>query len=148
MIALEGVPFELVDTAGIEPPRDDLERMAVERTEKALVEADLVLELVAPGEEALAPGTRPGRRLRIASKADLRSSGATGGDLDVSSTTGKGIGELRGLILASFGIGPPLAEGTSLVFTKRQERLLTEAVAHRLDLREACHLLLRGSAAS
>jgi tRNA modification GTPase len=45
VIAIEQVPVELVDTAGLEEPRDLLERLSIERTHRRLKEADVVLFL-------------------------------------------------------------------------------------------------------
>src|SRR5262245_52479155 len=44
-IAIEQVPVELVDTAGVEAPRDLLEQMSIERTQASLRDADVILFL-------------------------------------------------------------------------------------------------------
>src|SRR3954470_3619954 len=44
-IAIEQVPIELVDTAGVEEPRDLLEQLSMERTRTVLRDADAVLFL-------------------------------------------------------------------------------------------------------
>jgi len=145
-ISIDGVPFELVDTAGVGEPGDDLERMAIDRTRKALGEADLVLELVGPGEPPSSIGGP--RRILVAGKADLASGRPSGEALPVSGKTGLGLQELRRRILDSFGIRPTLPEGAPAIFTPRQEGLLVEAAAGRLPLEEARRRLLRGPAAS
>ncbi|MBI3858459.1 MAG: 50S ribosome-binding GTPase [Planctomycetes bacterium] len=45
VIAIEQVPVELIDTAGVETPRDALEQMSIERTRRSIGDADLVLFL-------------------------------------------------------------------------------------------------------
>lgn len=50
-INIRGVPLRLVDTAGIRETEDIVERIGVERSRKALQEADLILLLLNFGEE-------------------------------------------------------------------------------------------------
>ncbi|MFX3835103.1 GTPase, partial [Streptococcus suis] len=49
-----GVPLELIDTAGIRETEDIVEKIGVERSQKALEEADLVL-LVLDASSPLTP---------------------------------------------------------------------------------------------
>jgi tRNA modification GTPase len=44
--SLEGLPIVLLDTAGLRETKDLVEQIGIERTRKALVEADLLLELL------------------------------------------------------------------------------------------------------
>lgn len=48
LIAIEGVPLWLVDTAGVETPRDDIERQAIERARREIARADLVVVVQEP----------------------------------------------------------------------------------------------------
>lgn len=43
LIAVDGVPLWLVDTAGIQTPRSDIERQAIERARREMARADLVV---------------------------------------------------------------------------------------------------------
>jgi tRNA modification GTPase len=110
--AVDGVPFELVDTAGVEPPRDPLEAEAVARTRAALVGADLVVFVTDPdadpaAESRLRAELPDGPRLEARSK---------GGSLEA----------VRRAIREALAPGPVPDEGAPVVFTARQERLLRD----------------------
>lgn len=66
-VNVRGVPLKLIDTAGIRETEDVVEKIGVERSRKALAEADLIL-LVLNQNEAL---TEEDRRLLVAT-ADLK----------------------------------------------------------------------------
>lgn len=89
-VALGGIAFLLMDTAGLRDTRDTVEAIGVERARAALDAADILLWLGSP-EEA------PGGAVRIHNKADL---GPPDGeaDLSVSSVTGEGIDRLIALL--------------------------------------------------
>lgn len=147
-VAIEGVPFELADTAGLEEPRDEVERMAMDRARKAVDGADLVVHLVAPDDPGPVLGLADPRRLTVASKIELWPAAPPCELLPVSAKTGRGLDLLRLAVLRAFKIREPLPEGAPVVFTPRQERLLGEAAAGRLPVEEARGLLLRGPAGS
>ncbi|WP_418910767.1 tRNA uridine-5-carboxymethylaminomethyl(34) synthesis GTPase MnmE [Aerococcus viridans] len=76
-INIRGVPLKLVDTAGIRDTEDVVERIGVERSKKALKEAELVL-LLLNQSEALTAGdcellalTQDHKRIIIMNKIDL-----------------------------------------------------------------------------
>lgn len=147
LIAIDGLPVELVDTAGVDVPRDPLEALSIERTSRALGEADLVLfvfdaEAGARGGE-LAFLERLGRRpsLLLLNKVDAGSKKPLMEAFPVSAKTGEGLEELRRRILRALGIRRFPDEGAPAVFTARQERLLRGAGA---GLEEAKADLLRG----
>lgn len=52
-VQLEGIPVDLQDTAGWRDPQDDIEKLGLEKTKKAIAESDLVI-LVLDGSEPLA----------------------------------------------------------------------------------------------
>jgi tRNA modification GTPase len=53
MIDIDGIPVRLIDTAGLRDTADLVERIGVDRARAAILEADLVLWLIAPPEEGL-----------------------------------------------------------------------------------------------
>lgn len=94
-VSIVGVPFLLIDTAGLRATDDLVEAEGVERTRDSLSAADLVLWL---GDRADLPKSE--RAILIASKVDLCGTGARPqADLHVSSETGEGIDELIKLLL-------------------------------------------------
>lgn len=78
-VNVEGVPLKLIDTAGIRETEDIVEQIGVERSRKALAEADLVLLLLNNNEElgeediALLKATEESDRIIILNKMDLPS---------------------------------------------------------------------------
>ena len=76
-VNVRGVPLKLVDTAGIRETEDLVEKIGVERSRKALKEADLIL-LVLNQNEALTPAdiellisTKELKRIILLNKMDL-----------------------------------------------------------------------------
>jgi len=141
ILAIRGVPFTLVDTAGIRRARNDIEREGVQRGKEALEEADVAL-LVFDGSMPLQPedleileGPLPSCVVPVLNKSDLPRaiaadavSGKTGRDpVAVSALTGAGLDDLEGRILGAIYPVMP-GTGEAVVFTERQERLARAAL--------------------
>lgn len=135
---LRGVPIVLTDTAGLrDSTSDEVERAGMERTQRLLERADLVL-LLADG--SLPPdrtfidlhrGEAQGRTLLVLSKADLPTDPGwgplAGGGVAISAVTGLGLEELRDRIYQAIlhGVGN-LAE-TRLAINARHRACLLHA---------------------
>jgi tRNA modification GTPase len=121
--ALGGVPFLLIDTAGLRESADEVETLGIERAVASLAAADLVLWL---GDPADAPPDRT-RTILVQSKCDL-SVPARQADARVSALTGAGI---QGLIetLCSRALALLPAEG-EVAANARQRQAIAEAVVH------------------
>ena len=147
LISLEGVPVLLTDTAGVRASLDKVENMGVERTRRAMADADLIL-VVLDGSEPL---TREDEEvlaevadlphLVVLNKSDLESfsqNGRTNGlpvpVLPVSAKTGAGLDALRAAILKPFATGEAHDSGL----------LITDARHH--DLLRRTESALRSSA--
>ena len=92
-VGLGGVPFVLVDTAGLrEEGAGDIERIGIERALGELGRADIVLWL---GEE----GRGPDGALEVASRSDLGEPGKIEPDYVVSAVTGDGVEDLAAGLL-------------------------------------------------
>lgn len=149
MIHLEGVPFHLVDTAGLRETGDSVERLGIERTWAAIERSDLLLLVIdaATGKasedlaiEARVPSALP--RIVVHNKIDLAGmpallarQGATT-EVYVSAKTGAGIELLRATLLEHAGWQP----GTESVFIAR-ERHLSALLAAATYLRAAADQL-------
>ncbi|TLQ07278.1 tRNA uridine-5-carboxymethylaminomethyl(34) synthesis GTPase MnmE [Marinilactibacillus psychrotolerans] len=76
-VSVKGVPLRLIDTAGIRETEDIVERMGVERSRKALAEADLILlvfnqnEPLTEEDKLLIQATDEHHRIIILNKMDL-----------------------------------------------------------------------------
>lgn len=76
-VSAKGVPLKLIDTAGIHHTEDKVEKIGVERSQKALQQADLVLLLLdgsknlADEDKALIEETKNKKRIIILNKMDI-----------------------------------------------------------------------------
>ncbi|HEX3183884.1 MAG TPA: tRNA uridine-5-carboxymethylaminomethyl(34) synthesis GTPase MnmE [Pyrinomonadaceae bacterium] len=110
-VDLGGIPVILTDTAGVRETSDGIETLGIERTHRALSDADLVLvvldgsEEVGPADRDLLSQTAESRRLVLMNKSDLPSfkdeSGCLGvaQTINVSARTGEGLDALREAML-------------------------------------------------
>lgn len=146
-IALNGVPVELLDTAGLRDTLDEAERMGVERSREAMADADAVLLVMdATQPPHTAAGTldllrsRPvivvenkidlltdrGQRVDPSSTATLSPDDAQWRRVRVSARTGEGVGELREAVLA-LAQGGSHAAGSATLTNLRQRDAVERA---------------------
>lgn len=137
-VSIEGIPVELVDTAGLRDATDEAETIGITKSREAMAEADLVLlvldataELHPEDEAAIA--AHSARPLLIAlNKHDLRPDAALPHHehttIPTSALTGEGLAELRGAILKLITTGAPSAE-TALLTNLRQQQAVAASVA-------------------
>ena len=140
-VSIEGVPVHLIDTAGLREASDEIERIGIERTWRAIEGAGAALFI----SEAGAPEDEEDRRLRarlpasmpvahILNKIDLTgeapadSSDAGEATLRLSAKTGAGVEALRAWLLQVAG-WKPHGEGLFMA-RERHLRALEEAGGH------------------
>ncbi|MBV8878617.1 MAG: 50S ribosome-binding GTPase, partial [Planctomycetaceae bacterium] len=151
VVAIDQVPFELIDTAGVDAPRDLLEQLSLERTQRALKDADIVLFVFDAEAGAQGPELRfleslgHRRTILLVNKIDAGNKKPLLEALPVSAKTGQGLDELRRRLLRSLGAGARPAPGEAVVFTARQERILSRAAAGALAPEAARAELFHGS---
>jgi len=151
ILAIEQVPVELVDTAGVEEPRDLLEQLAIERTRTMLRDADVVLFLFDAEAGASGPELRflealgHRRMILLVNKIDAGCKKPLLEALPVSARTGQGLDDVRRRLLRSIGVVPRHVPGEAVVFTSRQERILGRVVAGGLAPEAAKTELFRGA---
>ena len=113
-VSFDGLPFLLIDTAGLRESGDEVEAIGVSRARTSADAADLILWLGPPGEA-------PPNAIRLHSKADLGAAVAPV-DLSVSATTGEGLDSLvRLLVLRSAKLLPK--EGEVALNARHREAL-------------------------
>jgi tRNA modification GTPase len=119
LINLQGVPVLLTDTAGVRDSSDPIELLGVERTRRAIADADLVVVVVdgtksiGADEEEIFSELVEDEYLIALNKSDLasfqgmqlRESDKTLKCLAVSAKTGAGLDELHRAILSNFSAG-------------------------------------------
>ena len=136
-IQIEGVPLVLVDTAGLRRSSDIVERLGIERTQRELERADVVIAIFEAGQgkdelENLPAGVA---RIEVYNKVDLAPAFAAPGEaLAVSAKTGAGLQRLREAILEAAG----WSSSGEPVFLAR-ERHLRALQSARAHLQAATH---------
>lgn len=136
-IDLGGIPVILTDTAGLREATDGIESLGIERTHRALGEADLVL-VVLDGADELGPSDRDllshtaqSRRLVVMNKSDLSLFGAATGcagvpqAINVSARTGAGLSNLRAAIMEILN-SSGVEDGGLLITNARHHDLLCQ----------------------
>lgn len=133
--AFDGIPFVLIDTAGLRESDDAIESIGVERARASADMADLVVWLGRPGDA-------PDKAIRIQSKCDLEPADSRA-DLSVSATTGEGLEALiRMLIRYSATLLPMEGE---VALNARHRALLMETVGALGDIETADLLIVAES---
>jgi tRNA modification GTPase len=130
-IQIQGVPLTLVDTAGLHDAGDAIEQLGIERTQRELGHADLVLMVEEAGNASpQLPGIRSEvQRIVVYNKIDLAPQfHAPPGAVSVSAKTGEGLEALRAAILAAAGWS---STGESIFLAReRHLRALEKARGH------------------
>ncbi len=132
--SFDGIPVELIDTAGIRVSSNVIESEGVERSWQALASADCALVVVDLSEGAAGSDIELWQRtleacpaLLVGNKQDLEERYLGQRPMvRVSAKTGEGVSELRAKILDQAAPGLEGMHEESLVTNIRQERLLRE----------------------
>jgi len=126
--AIGGIPFLIVDTAGLRESGDEIEAIGIDRAKQSIATADIVLWL---DEVDSCPD--PDRSIIISAKADLdRVNRSTGGSISLSAMTGEGMDNLIALLTDRAQTLLP-SEG-ELAINERHRKILADCLGH---LREA-----------
>jgi tRNA modification GTPase len=138
---IEGIPIRFVDTAGIRTGQDLVETLGIERSYRAIADADVtlvVLDLsqpVEPDDLALINRARgQGRYILVGNKCDLPRAAEPPEDfVAVSAVTGQGLDQLRG------DIAPAAAheQDSGFITSIRHEQLLRESLEALAQARKA-----------
>lgn len=130
IIQVHGIPLRLVDTAGLREAGDDIERVGIQRTERELDRADLVIEVVdaslpASAVQRLAlPDSIAKRRILVLNKADLGiyvDWKVETNAIPLSCVTGNGIEALRDAIREIIAHAGPLAADHPVAINARHK---------------------------
>ena len=145
-ISLDGIPLELVDTAGLREGLEEAEQMGIARSREALADAALVLVVLDATqplndeEQALVTAVEGRPALVVANKCDLLEGDAAPDirgvpALRTSALTGEGIQELRERILALATGGAASEPG--MLTSLRHHQAITTALAALQDAEQA-----------
>ncbi len=130
--SLDGIPVKFVDTAGIRQGRDLVENLGIERSYRAMADADLTLVIVdlstpldAQDQELIRRAREQGKSLVAGNKADLPRRADAG--LPVSALTGEGMPELKRRVVETLAPRGRLEQDGGFITSLRHEHLLKES---------------------
>lgn len=137
-----GVPLKLLDTAGIRETSDLVEKIGVERSKRAIDEAELIIlvrDLSRPQDEedaALFELTKDKKRIVVANKSDIKIEDADG-LIEISAKTGEGMDRLSEEIKKLYNLGMLEDEQETVVTNLRHISSLVGAKEAALRARDA-----------
>lgn len=109
-VNFDGVPLVLLDTAGIHETEDVVEKIGVERSKKAIEEAELVILMLDLSrslddeDSKLLEITKDKKRIIVANKSDIKAV-AVEDAIEISVKTGDGIEDLAAQIRSLYNLG-------------------------------------------
>lgn len=121
-VIIDGVKFNLSDTAGIRENAGEIESIGIERALRTLKGADVVVCVSETGDFSAADGVDGGRLIRVFSMSDKH---FPHGDYDIalSSVTGEGIDKFKRL-LSEKALGGAPVDGAFIVEERHYRALL------------------------
>jgi tRNA modification GTPase len=145
-VSLEGIPVELIDTAGLRDSKDEAESIGIAKSREAMADADVVLLVVDATaqiheEDEAAIAALAGRPHLIAvNKNDLATASLSKRYpypiLETSALTGAGVSELRHAILSLLTKEASITE-TTLLTNLRQQHAVSATLAPLARTQEA-----------
>ena len=124
---MDGIPVRLFDTAGLREGEDEIEREGIERSEKMMADADLVLYVLDGGEKE--SEEKRAKTIYVHSKSDLTPSDG----LSFSSLTGEGIGEVVEEVVKYLTSSAVTPAGVPVIESARQKEKIDETIAALRD---------------
>ncbi len=126
-LTLRGIPFRVVDTAGLRESSEPLEVEGMRRTRRHMEQADVALRVL----DASAwndPGDAPPREIRVLNKIDLWSRGEfPAGAVPVCCLDGRGLDDLVGAIIARTDLAALGRSGETVAINARHQNCLRTA---------------------
>lgn len=139
-IQINGVPVNIIDTAGLRESADEIESIGIQRTWEAVEQADLLLFILeadkglTPDDMALIVRFPPNRpQLFVYNKMDLANDycgPAITTDVYVSAKTGTGLAELKQSLLSAAGWRPV---GEDILMARQRHLVALKVAAAHLD---------------
>ncbi len=152
-IILDSVPVHIIDTAGLRETEDIVEKIGIERSHKAVKDADVALIMIDP-QEGLNKKTRDIlhtlpeklKKIEVHNKIDLYGQSATRSDtqhsdsgaqtiISLSAKTGEGLPLLKQALLQAVGWQ---GEEEGLFLARSRHLNALKEIRHELELAAAC----------
>lgn len=128
-IEIDGVKYNLIDTAGIRECAGEIESIGIERAKSATLSADVVLSVSDGSGEAALPDGITGAVIKVFNKSDIKKPQGVF-DITVSAKTGAGLNKLKQKI-AENGVGELSADSAYIV--EERHYLALERCAEALN---------------
>lgn len=155
LLNIDGVPVLLTDTAGMRDSNDPVEYLGIERTRRAIADADLILFVLdgsqppTDEDEAIFTDIAESKYLIVLNKSDLESFnelicagiGDTSKRLGLSAKTGEGLDALRAAIMEPFEGGSATESGFLITNARHFDLLRRSSDA----LRSSKSLVMQGA---
>jgi tRNA modification GTPase len=145
--SVDGIPVRFVDTAGIRAGQDVVEKLGIERSYRAMADADLTVVVVDSSvpeqqddHDLICRAAEQGKYLIAANKCDLASCAKASAALAVSALTGEGIAVLRSAIISALAPCGRLEQEGGFITSLRHEQLLKESREALAQARQAAGL--------
>jgi tRNA modification GTPase len=149
-ISLEGIPVELIDTAGLRhhaEPLDEAEAIGITKSREAMAEADVILLVLDattplhPEDKIILAAATNRPILTVINKQDLAATAPlanqiTQATIETSALTGAGILELRRAILTLLTANAPTSD-TALLTNLRQQQAVATALTALSQIQRA-----------
>jgi tRNA modification GTPase len=135
-ITIDGVRFRFVDTAGLHATDDRLESMGIERTHKALKEAQIVVEMFEHEAEDFVTLTKGQHLVRVINKCDKNEGGVPEGWIGISAKYGEGVETLLKAIRERVDTGD-IMRGETVISNSRHYEALARAKEALVRAKEA-----------
>lgn len=113
-IELDGIKFNLIDTAGIREQAGEIESIGIDKAKKILSSADVIVFVTEDGEKSgVLDGVQNQNIIKVFNKCDIK---APNGDYDVvlSAKTGENVNALKTLLLQR-SVGATSLDGAYLI---------------------------------
>jgi tRNA modification GTPase len=154
LVSISGIPVRLIDTAGIRETSDQVERIGIERSRRAIADAEAALvifdrsEPITSEDMALLDSIPQGSRLVLLNKCDLPTAAGravedAGTAIEISALTGYGFDKLTSALLELLGVGTAPQRDDAVVTDARQHQAIRRALdllAGGIELMEAGEL--------
>ena len=135
-VRIDGVVFRFIDTAGLHETGDRLENLGIERTHKALGEAQVIIELFESVGNDIVEISDNQHIIRVLNKCDKCAQSVPEGWIGISAKYGTGVEELLGAIRASIDTSDVM-KGETVVSNSRHYEALTRAYEALTGAKEA-----------
>lgn len=137
-LVMDGIQFNLIDTAGIRKTTDIVEQEGVRRSLVKIEEADIVLEVEdisvnLPDADELIEGVDKEKVIKVYNKSDIGAARKVNGSIKVSAITGENMQELHSQITGKAKKLIGLDDSSDLIITNQR---------HRDCLLKSCEYLL------